>query len=240
MQFGLVHSPYSASACSCSLNPRSAATCCWRDSISAVDELLDTPAGQTDQMVVVRALVELEHRAPTFEVIACQQPGMLELRQHPIYRSQADVDVLGAQRLVDVLGAHVPHATLGGAALEYLEHLQPRHGRLEANVLQIGGSGGAVRHRAAARCGCASEYHTASAFESALRHTASDALRIDSSSARSHCSPVASRCTASTRASRAGSPPRSRGRRPSSARTVRTCTRATSSRRKWWTSCASA
>ena len=169
MQFGLVHSPYSASACSCSLNPRSAAILLLARLDFAVDELLDTPAGQTDQMVVVRALVELEHRAPTFEVIACQQPGMLELRQHPIDRSQADVDVLGAQRLVDVLGAHVPHAALGGAALENLEHLQPRHGRLEANVLQIGGSGGAVRHRAAARCGCASEYRTASAFDIRIR-----------------------------------------------------------------------
>lgn len=88
-----------------------------------IDELFDAAAGQAYQVIVMRAFVQLEHRASTFKVIARQQPGLLELRQDAVHRGKSDVDVLGNQRLVNILGAHVSHAELFGAALKDLEHL---------------------------------------------------------------------------------------------------------------------
>ena len=113
-----------------------------------VDEFLDAPAREAHEVVVVRSLVELEHRAPAFEVVAREQPGLLELREHPVHRRQAHVDVLRDERLVDVLRAHVAPAALGGTALEDLEDLQARQRRLETHVLQVAGARRvAVRHR---------------------------------------------------------------------------------------------
>lgn len=103
-----------------------------------IDKLFDPAAGQADEMVVMRAFVQLEHRAAAFEVIASQQPSLLELRQHPVHRGKPDVDMLGHQRLVDVLGAHVAHAEFG-AALKNLEHLEPGQRCFEPDALQFAG-----------------------------------------------------------------------------------------------------
>ena len=72
-----------------------------------VEELLDPAAVEADQVVVVLALVELEHRLAGLEVVARQDAGLLELHQHAVDGGQADVGVLGEQDLEDVLGAHV-------------------------------------------------------------------------------------------------------------------------------------
>ena len=72
-----------------------------------VEELLDPAAVQAHQVVVVLALVELEHRLAGLEVAARQHARLLELHQHPVDRGQADVGAFGQQRLVDVLGGHV-------------------------------------------------------------------------------------------------------------------------------------
>src|ERR1700741_5303194 len=112
-----------------------------------VVELFYAPALQADEVVVVPALVQLEYRLAGLEVLARQQAGLLELRQHAVDRGQADVDPLGEQRLVDVLRGKVPHL----ARLEQLEDLAPGQGRLESAVLQ-------ALHRAHAAviiCGCA-------------------------------------------------------------------------------------
>ena len=49
-----------------------------------IDKLFDSPARQAHQMIVMRAFIQLEHRAAALEMVARQQPGLLELRQHPI------------------------------------------------------------------------------------------------------------------------------------------------------------
>src|SRR5262245_8247095 len=98
----------------------------------AVVELLDAAALQAHQVVVVPALVELEHRLAVLEVLPRQQAGLLELRQHAVHGGEADVDALGDERLVDVLGRKVAHL----ARLEQLQDLAPRQGRLEADFLQ--------------------------------------------------------------------------------------------------------
>src|SRR5579875_61576 len=56
-----------------------------------VHELLDAPAVETHDVVVMRALIELEHGHPVLEVMARHEPGGLELREHAIHRREPDV-----------------------------------------------------------------------------------------------------------------------------------------------------
>ena len=56
-----------------------------------VVELLDPTAVQAHQMVVVLALIELVDRLVALEMAANQDTGLLELRQHPVDRGQANV-----------------------------------------------------------------------------------------------------------------------------------------------------
>jgi hypothetical protein len=98
-----------------------------------VEEFLDPAAAQAHQMVVVAAFVELEHRFAGFEVAAHQQPGLLELHQHPVDGGQPDVRALDQQGLEHVLGRHVP--ALG--TLEDLQDLDARQRRLQPAALQF-------------------------------------------------------------------------------------------------------
>src|SRR5258705_14011486 len=95
-------------------------------------ELLDPAALQAYQVVVMAALVELVHRLAGLEVLAREQPRVLELGQHAVDRGEADIDAFGEERPVDVLGGKVAHL----ACLEKLQDLAPRQRRLEAAVLQ--------------------------------------------------------------------------------------------------------
>src|SRR5262245_33181586 len=97
-----------------------------------VVELLDAAALQADEVVVVPALVQLEHRLAGLEVLARKQPGLLELREHAVDGGEADVEALAEQLLVDVLGGEVAHL----ARLEELEDLAPGQRRLEAALLE--------------------------------------------------------------------------------------------------------
>lgn len=74
-----------------------------------MEKLLDPPAVEAKEMVVVLALLEFEDSTPCVDVGAPQQPGLLELEQNAIYRAQSERDVFCAQRLHNILGAHVPH-----------------------------------------------------------------------------------------------------------------------------------
>ena len=73
-----------------------------------VVELLDAAALHADQVIVVRALVQLEHRLAGLEMMADQEARLLELGEHAVDGGQADVEALGQQQLVDVLGRQVP------------------------------------------------------------------------------------------------------------------------------------
>jgi hypothetical protein len=100
-----------------------------------VVELLDPAALHAHEVIVVARVVELEHRLARLEVMALQEPGLLELREHAIHRRQTDVEPVGHQQPIDVLGRQMPHRAL----LEELEDAQPRGGRLEADRLQVVG-----------------------------------------------------------------------------------------------------
>ena len=98
-----------------------------------IEEFLDAAALQANQVIVVTALVELEHRFARLEMVADQQPRLLELRQHAVHRRQADVDTVGQQLLVDILGGQMPDLAL----LEQVDDPQPRQRRLETGILEV-------------------------------------------------------------------------------------------------------
>jgi hypothetical protein len=98
-----------------------------------VVELLDLAARRADQVVVVRAFVQLVDRLAAFEVAALQDAGLLELREHAVHRGQADVGMLVQQHAKHVFGRHVPLA----AGLEDLENLQAWQCGLEAGILEF-------------------------------------------------------------------------------------------------------
>src|SRR5207302_348161 len=87
-----------------------------------IEEFLNAAALQANQVIVVTALVQLEHRFARLEMVADQQPRLLELRQHAVHRRQADVDTVGQQLLVDILGGQMPDLAL----LEQVDDPQPR------------------------------------------------------------------------------------------------------------------
>src|SRR5690349_23505414 len=63
-------------------------------------ELLDATALHAHEVVVMLALVELEHRLARLEMVPHEKPGLLELRQHAIDGREADVETCGEQHLV--------------------------------------------------------------------------------------------------------------------------------------------
>src|SRR3954463_5603585 len=98
-----------------------------------IEELLDASALQADEVIVVAALVQLEHRLAGLEILARQQPGLLELGKDAIDGGETHVDALDDERLVHVFGGEVAHL----ARLEQLEDFPPRQRRLEAAFLQV-------------------------------------------------------------------------------------------------------
>ena len=84
-------------------------------------------------MIVVLAFVQLEHRLAGLEVMADEQPRLLELRQHAVDRGEPDVESFGQQQLVDVLGGQVAHLR----RLEQVDDLESRNRRLQSGALQV-------------------------------------------------------------------------------------------------------
>ena len=93
-------------------------------------ELDDVAGLDADHVVVMLAVVELEHRVTALEVVAGHQAGGLELRQHTVDRGQTDFLTRIQQVLVNVLGTQVPIRGI----LEDLKDLQARQRDLEAGL----------------------------------------------------------------------------------------------------------
>lgn len=91
-----------------------------------VDEFLDPTAVETDQMVVMAALVKLEQRPSGLKRAAFEQASLLKLCQHPIDRGQAHILPLGQQAPIDVFGTQMQM----GALLEDVDDLHARQGGL--------------------------------------------------------------------------------------------------------------
>src|SRR5690606_6985044 len=93
-----------------------------------IDEFVDAVALHADDVVMVVALVQLEHRVTALEVMPRDEAGVLELREHAVDRGKADLLAQLQQCLVHVFRAHVPL----GAAGENLEDLHSRQRDLQA------------------------------------------------------------------------------------------------------------
>src|SRR6185312_6632545 len=100
---------------------------------SRVHELLDAAAIEAHDVIVMRALIELEDGHAVLEMMACDEPRGLELRENAIYRRESDVLVRVEKRPVDVLRREMPRR----AALENLEDLETGNRDLQARLAQI-------------------------------------------------------------------------------------------------------
>ncbi len=98
-----------------------------------VVKLLDVAALYAHQMIVVTALIELEHRFVGFKVVAYQEASLLELQQYAVDSCQPRVSAVFLQQLVDVFGGEVAH----GALLEKFEDAQAWQGGLQAAGFEI-------------------------------------------------------------------------------------------------------
>ncbi len=100
-----------------------------------IEKLLDLATFDAYQMVVMTALVQLEHGFAGFEVMTDQQAGLFELSQHAVDSCKANVEVFGNEQTVDVFSRHV--ALFRG--FEQIENFQTGGSGFEADVLKIAG-----------------------------------------------------------------------------------------------------
>ena len=100
---------------------------------SRIDELLDAPAIETENVIVMRPRIEFEDRHPVSKVMTRDETRGLELRQHPVDRRKTDVLARLGEPAVDVLGGQVPLA----AALEDVEDLHARQRDLESGFSKV-------------------------------------------------------------------------------------------------------
>ncbi len=72
-----------------------------------IAELLHPATLQADDVIMVIAVIQLKHRLVCFEVMPYQQPGLLKLGEHTIYRGQSYV-LAGRQQLpIDIFSRQV-------------------------------------------------------------------------------------------------------------------------------------
>jgi outer membrane protein assembly factor BamE len=100
-----------------------------------VIEFFDEAALNANQVIVVPALVQLEHSLARFEVMAYEQPRLLKLREDPVDGCKTGIGAFLEQHLVDVLRAQMTHRTF----LEQLQNAQPWERRFEADRFEIVG-----------------------------------------------------------------------------------------------------
>src|SRR6266568_4736784 len=77
-----------------------------------IEEFLDSAALQAYEVVVVATLVQLEDSLAGLEVMPDEQSGLLELGENAVHGRKPDIDTLGQELLVDVLGGEVPDLAL--------------------------------------------------------------------------------------------------------------------------------
>ena len=84
----------------------------------SIIKLLDTPAIQTNQVVMVLALIEFVDGPATLKMTATQNIGLLKLRQHAVHRGETYVRAAFKQNAEDILSGHVALR----AFLEYFKY----------------------------------------------------------------------------------------------------------------------
>jgi len=100
---------------------------------SGIDELFDVTAVETQNVIVVRAGIELEHRHAVGKVVAGDKTRRLELSQHAIDRGESDVLTQVDQPTINVLRRQM---TIG-AVFKDLQDLDAWKRHLEPCFAQI-------------------------------------------------------------------------------------------------------
>jgi len=98
-----------------------------------VDELFHPAALEADDMVVMTAVIQFEHRAAALEIVPLHETGGFELGEDAVDGGQTDVLSRLEESPVDLLGRHVELLV----ALQDTEDLDPRQGDLEAGFPEI-------------------------------------------------------------------------------------------------------
>jgi hypothetical protein len=96
-------------------------------------ELLHPAAIEADQMVVMRAFIELINGFAAFKIAARDQASLLKLCEHAINGGQANIRALVEQDAIHVFRRHVALR----ARLKNLHDFQARQGGLQAGVFQF-------------------------------------------------------------------------------------------------------
>jgi hypothetical protein len=97
------------------------------------NELDDIACFDADHMIVVIAVVQLEYRMATLEVVSCHEARRLKLRKDTIHSGKADIFTGLQQVLIKVLRTQM--ALLG--TLENLENLQSGQSDFEAGFAKF-------------------------------------------------------------------------------------------------------
>jgi hypothetical protein len=100
---------------------------------ASIHEFFDAAAFQADDVIVMRAVIQLEDRHAVFEMVPAYEAGGLELREHAINGGEPDILIGIEQAAIDVLGRKMTCR----AALEDLENLQSWQRYLEAGLAKI-------------------------------------------------------------------------------------------------------
>jgi hypothetical protein len=100
---------------------------------TGVHEFFDVPAVKTQDVIMMGARVQFEHRHTVGKVVTRHEPGGLELGQHAVHRRKADLFTQINQASVDVFRRQVPVR----AVFKNFEDLDARKRHLESCLAQI-------------------------------------------------------------------------------------------------------
>ena len=95
-----------------------------------VVKLFHNAAIEAHQMIMVLSFVEFEDRFTAFEMAAAQNPSLLELRQNPVNRGQANIRPIIEENTKYVLSGHVPLMSF----LENFQNFQSRQRGLKSRT----------------------------------------------------------------------------------------------------------
>jgi hypothetical protein len=92
---------------------------------------------QAKQVIVMTPPIKFVNRFVIVKVMSNQNAGMLELGQHAVHRGEADIDAIGHQQTIHIVGGQM--ALIG--LFEQGEDFQAWAGDFQAQGLELIGAG---------------------------------------------------------------------------------------------------
>jgi hypothetical protein len=102
-----------------------------------VVKLFHMAALQAKQVIVMTTPIKFVNRFVIVKVMSNQNAGMLELGQHAVHRGEADIDAIGHQQTIHIVGGQM--ALIG--LFEQGEDFQAWAGDFQAQGLELIGAG---------------------------------------------------------------------------------------------------